>query len=115
MQREGVGFAKRARKRRTQLRLPTPIHTNTQTSRYAESVLKNITITVSEETARWARRRASDENTSVSKLVGGMLEEQMRITSAEYWKTFEKSKRLKPMPGLASGPLSREETHDRRR
>ena len=47
-------------------------------------VLKRITITVSEEAARWARREAAEENTSVSKLVGRMLEDQMRRTD-EYW------------------------------
>jgi hypothetical protein len=47
-------------------------------------VLKRITITVSEEAARWARKKAAEENTSVSKLVGRMLEDQMRRTD-EYW------------------------------
>ena len=54
------------------------------TPRYTELVLKRITITVSEEAARWARREAAEENTSVSKLVGRMLEDQMRRTD-EYW------------------------------
>src|SRR5271165_6009072 len=49
-----------------------------RSSCYTDFVLKNITITVSEEAARWARRKAAEENTSVSKLVGRMLEEQMR-------------------------------------
>src|SRR5215469_4681192 len=80
-------------------------HTNTRTSCYTNFVLKNITITVTEETARWARRRAADENISVSKLVGGMLEEQMRLASADYWKAFEKWKKVKPIPGMASGRI----------
>ena len=48
-------------------------------------VLKNMTITVSGEVAQWARKKASEENTSVSKLVGRMLENQMLMTD-EYWR-----------------------------
>jgi hypothetical protein len=78
-------------------------------------VLKNITITVSEEAARWARRKAAEENTSVSKLVGGLLEQQMRAQSPEYWKAYEKLKRIKPVPGFdASKRMTREEIHERR-
>jgi hypothetical protein len=78
-------------------------------------VLKNMTITVSEEAARWARRKAADENTSVSKLVGRMLEDQMRCTD-EYWAAYEKFKRIKPIPGIdAAHRLTREEAHERRR
>jgi hypothetical protein len=39
---------------------------------------KKITIMLSEEAARWARRKAVEGHTSVSKLVGEMLEKQMR-------------------------------------
>jgi len=78
-------------------------------------VLKNITITVSEEAARWARRKAADENTSVSKLVGRMLEDQMRLTD-EYWAAFEKWKKIKPIPGIdAAHRMTRDEAHERRR
>jgi hypothetical protein len=77
-------------------------------------VLKNITITVSEEAALWARRKAADENTSVSKLVGRMLENQMRQTD-EYWAAYERLKRIKPIPGFdASKRLTREQIHERR-
>jgi hypothetical protein len=78
-------------------------------------VLKNMTITVSEEAARWARKKAAEENTSVSKLVGRMLEDQMRCTD-EYWAAYEKFKRIKPIPGIdAAHRLAREEAHERRR
>jgi hypothetical protein len=77
-------------------------------------VLKNMTITVSEEAARWARRKAAEENTSVSKLVGRMLEDQMRQND-EYWAAYEKWKKIKPMPGLdAAHRLTREEANARR-
>jgi hypothetical protein len=78
-------------------------------------VLKNITITISEEAALWARRKAADRNTSMSKLVGEMIEEQMRVHSADYWKAYEKWKKLKPIKGLdASKRLTREQVHERR-
>jgi hypothetical protein len=77
-------------------------------------VLKNMTITVSEEAARWARKKAAEENTSVSKLVGRMLEDQMR-RSGEYWAAYEKWKKIKPIPGLdAAHRLTREEANARR-
>lgn len=78
-------------------------------------MLKNITITVSEEAARWARRKAADENTSVSKLVGRMLEDKMRQTD-EYWLAYERWKKIKPIPGIdAAHRMTREEAHERRR
>jgi len=40
-------------------------------------VMKNVTITLDEEVARWARIRAAEHNTSVSRLVGEMLREKM--------------------------------------
>lgn len=82
---------------------------------YIDFVLKRITITVSEEAARWARKKAAEENTSVSKLVGRMLEDQMRGND-DYWRAYEQWKKLKPIPGLdASHRLTREEANERRR
>jgi hypothetical protein len=88
----------------------------TRTSCYTEFVLKNVTITVEEDALRWARRKAAEENTSVSKLVGRLLEDKMRQTD-EYWAAYEKWKRIKPLsiPGLAANRLTREEANERRR
>jgi len=73
-----------------------------------------VTITVSEEVAKWARKQAAEKNTSVSKLVGRMLEEKMRQTD-EYWAAYERLKRIKPIPGFdASKRMTREEAHERR-
>jgi hypothetical protein len=52
-------------------------------------VLKNVTITVEEDALRWARKQAAEKNTSVSKLVGRMLEDKMRQTD-EYWAAYER-------------------------
>ena len=76
-------------------------------------MLRKITITVSEEAACWARKKAAEENASVSKLVGRMLEDQMRRID-EYWAAYEKWKKIKPIPGLAAHRLTREEAHERR-
>jgi hypothetical protein len=81
---------------------------------YTDFVLKNITITVSEEAARWARRKAAEENTSVSKLVGRMLEDQMRLGD-EYWRAYARWKKIGPARGIdAAARLSREQAHARR-
>ena len=40
--------------------------------------LRNVTITLEEEVARWARVRAAEANTSVSRLLGDELERMMR-------------------------------------
>ena len=80
---------------------------------YTEFVLKNMTITVSEEVARWARKKAAEDNVSVSKLVGRMLENQMRM-SDEYWRAYRQWKKIKSLDIDAAGRLSREEAHARR-
>jgi Family of unknown function (DUF6364) len=77
-------------------------------------VLKKVTITVEEEALRWARKKAAEQNTSVSRLVGRMLEDKMRQTG-EYWAAYEKWKRIQPIPGLAAKGLTREEANERRR
>jgi hypothetical protein len=40
--------------------------------------MKNVTITLDERTAAWARVYAAKHNTSVSRLVGEMLQARMR-------------------------------------
>jgi hypothetical protein len=77
-------------------------------------VLKNVTITLPEEVAHWTRRKAADEDLSVSKLIGRILEEQMR-RSDEYRHAYERWKKLKSIAGIdAKGRLSREDAHARR-
>ena len=75
---------------------------------------RNITIKISEEAVLWARRKAAEENTSVSRLVGEMIERQMRL-SDEYWRAFEHWKSNRPVAEYgAAGRMSREEVHERR-
>ena len=81
---------------------------------YTDFVLKNITITVPEDVALWARRKAAEENTSVSRLVSRMLENQMRQTD-DYWRAYRQWKNIRSLPGIdAANRLSREEAHARR-
>ena len=77
--------------------------------------MKNVTITVEEEALRWIRREAADKGTSVSKLVGQMVERNMRQTDG-YWKALEEFKKIRPVPGVrASERWSREGAHERKR
>jgi hypothetical protein len=81
---------------------------------YTESVAKNVTIRISDEAAHWARRQAAEQNSSLSRLVGEMLERQMRLTD-EYWRAFDHWKSHRPLArNGAAERLSREELHERR-
>ena len=75
---------------------------------------KNMTIKISDEAILWAKRKAADDNTSVSRLVGEMLERQMRL-SDDYWRAYESWKSHQPLAALgAAERMSREEVHERR-
>jgi hypothetical protein len=79
-------------------------------------VSKRITITLDPEVAHWARRKAADENTPVSKLVSRLLEKEMR-SSDSYWRAYEEWKRLDRDLGVpidASKRMTRDEAHERR-
>ncbi len=74
---------------------------------------KNLTITVSQEAARWARLKAAEENTSVSRLVGRMIENQMRLGD-EYWRAYERWKKIGGIKGIdARKRMSRDDAHAR--
>lgn len=81
--------------------------------------LKNVTITLDDETARWARIRAAERNTSVSKLVGEMLrvemEKQQGKRRAEYEQAMRDYLAITPVPLRKPGEKwpSREEIHER--
>jgi hypothetical protein len=57
--------------------------------------LRNITITVDEDVARWARIQGAKEDTSVSRLVGEMLRERM-AEEENYEKAMKRALRRKP-------------------
>jgi hypothetical protein len=78
--------------------------------------MKNITITLDEKTAAWARVRAAEKNTSVSRMVGEMLQKQMREASAydeahRQWRLAVSKARAISQPGQRY-PI-RDEIYDR--
>jgi hypothetical protein len=75
--------------------------------------VRNVTITLDEETARWIRLEAAAKNSSVSRLVGEMLRERM-VAEHSYQAAMEKYLEREPSGLRAAGRLpSREEVHDR--
>ena len=76
--------------------------------------MKNVTITLDEEVARWARIKAAEEDTSVSRLVGEMLREKM-MNEQSYQSSMKRYLARKPRP-LSSRRVkypTREEIHER--
>jgi len=76
--------------------------------------MKNITITLDETTAAWARVHAAKHNKSVSRLVGEMLQQHMRESreydaAMRYWLAKKPYKFVKP----GGRYPTREELHDR--
>jgi hypothetical protein len=75
--------------------------------------MRNLTITVDEEVARWARVWAAQHNTSVSRLLGELLRQRM-LEEEGYEAAKSRHLSLKPLPSKTSGSYpSREELHDR--
>ena len=76
--------------------------------------MRNVTITLEEEVAKWARIRAAERDTSVSRLVGEMLEEKMhqedRYEEAMQDYLARVPQKLKPDD---AGYPKREEIHER--
>jgi hypothetical protein len=78
--------------------------------------MRNVTITLEEEVARWVRIQAAKRETSVSRLVGDVLRELMRSEDS-----YEAARRqffaVEPRPlGAGGEPLPRrEDLYDRAR
>jgi hypothetical protein len=76
--------------------------------------MKNVTITVEDDTLEWVRIQAAKRNSSVSRLVGELLAEKMRQEDA-YEQAMREALRFVSW-GRSDGPyLSREEMYDRPR
>jgi hypothetical protein len=78
--------------------------------------VKNVTISLDEELAHWARRKAADEDISVSKLIARMLDRERRA-SDQYWRAFEEWKKRDRDLGVeidASQRFTRDQAHERR-
>ncbi len=78
--------------------------------------MKNVTITLDEETAAWARVHAARRNISLSRYIGELLRSRMR-EAREYEVAMRGYFSDKPVRLKAPGEryLTREEAHDRAR
>jgi plasmid stability protein len=75
---------------------------------------KNVTITLEEEVARWARVWAARHDTSVSRLVGELLRQRM-LEEVGYEAAMQQHLAVEPKPLKKEGGRypSRDELHDR--
>ena len=76
--------------------------------------LRNVTVTLEENVARWARIEAARQDTSVSQLLARILKERMR-ESDDYDRAMRQALARKPFLKTDGKYLSREEVHDRSR
>jgi len=74
--------------------------------------MKNVTVTMEDHVADWARMEAARRNTSVSRLIGEMLAEKMRRTD-RYERAMREALKFRTVP--FQGPmLTREEIYAER-
>ena len=76
--------------------------------------LRNVTVTLEEEVARWARIEAARRDTSMSRLLGEILKERMTAHD-DYAKAMRRALGRKPFLDSHGRYLTREEAHDRAR
>jgi hypothetical protein len=74
--------------------------------------LRNVTVTLEERVARWARLEAARQDTSVSQLLAGILKERMREND-DYERAMRQALARKPFLRTDGRYLSREEVHER--
>lgn len=74
--------------------------------------LRNVTVTLEESVARWARIEAARQDTSVSQLLAGILKQRMREAD-DYDRAMRQALARKPFLKTDGRYLSREDVHDR--
>lgn len=74
--------------------------------------MKNVTVTMDDTVADWARMEAARRNTSVSRLIGEMLADKMRHDDAYERAMRDWLSRERTWKSDGKYP-TREETHDR--
>jgi hypothetical protein len=82
--------------------------------RVMSSRLRNITITLEEDLARWARIEAARRDTSVSRFLASILKEQMS-EKEDYERAMREALAREPFLSSDGTYLTREEVHDRDR
>lgn len=76
---------------------------------------RNVTITLDEETARWARVEAAKADTSVSRWIGQLLEERRRVDEHyDQARHSYRSRRATALKPAGTRYPDRDELHDRR-
>ena len=76
--------------------------------------LRNVTVTLEEDVAQWARIEAARQDTSVSRLLGALLKERM-VAQDDYGKAMRRALGRKPFLHSKGRYLTREEAHNRAR
>lgn len=76
--------------------------------------MKNVTITMEEAVAEWARIEAARRNTSVSRLVGELVAEKMRHDDAYERAMHDWQGRKRAWTSSGESYPPRDATHDRR-
>ena len=79
-----------------------------------KTLLRNVTVTLEESVARWARLEAARQDTSVSRLLANILKERMQEKDS-YAAAMHSALERKPFLKTDGKYLSREEVHDRAR
>ena len=74
--------------------------------------LRNVTVTLEEPVAKWARVEAARRDTSVSRLLGDILKERM-LDNEGYERAMRRALARKAFPKVEGSYLSRGEAHDR--
>jgi hypothetical protein len=74
--------------------------------------LRNVTVTLEEDVAQWARIEAARQDTSVSRLLGALLKERMSAQD-EYEQSMRRALERKPFLRSTGSYLAREQAHDR--
>ena len=69
---------------------------------YYNCVMKNVTITLDEKVARWARIQAAERDISLSRLVGELLREKM-IQEESYQTAMQRYLSQSPQPLKKTG------------
>ena len=76
--------------------------------------LRNVTVTLEEDVALWARIEAARRDTSVSRLLGDLLKERMSAQDG-YERAMKRALARQPFLRSRGRYLTREEVHDRAR
>jgi hypothetical protein len=74
--------------------------------------LRNVTVTLEETVAHWARMEAARMDTSVSRLLGSLLKERM-LRDSSYDSAMHRALARKSFAKSDGQYMSREEAHDR--